>query len=125
MHVSCLDLVWVPLTYLVPVSCSYLHAHNIIRGITGYGAGNGPYIAIHDGFQPLTVWVNVLPDADRIILDTHPYFAFDGQPNNQPIDANDGIGEPGGVWPLQACNAWGPSFNNRFGFSARLGRTRY
>ncbi|KAJ7937468.1 hypothetical protein B0H13DRAFT_2302630 [Mycena leptocephala] len=26
---------------------SYLQAHDMIRGITGYGAGNGPFISIH------------------------------------------------------------------------------
>ncbi|KAI9465211.1 glycoside hydrolase family 5 protein [Lactarius psammicola] len=90
----------------------YLQAHDIIRNITGYGEGNGPYIAIHDGFVGVSQWADFLPGSDRIVLDTHPYFAFNGQSNTSPIDADDGLGEPGGVWPKQACNSWGPNINN-------------
>ncbi|KAI0262189.1 glycoside hydrolase superfamily [Gloeopeniophorella convolvens] len=89
----------------------YLQAHDMIRGITGLGEGHGPYIAIHDGFIGISKWADFLPGSDRIILDTHPYFAFDGQPNNEPLVTDDGIGEPGGIWPKQACNAWGPNIN--------------
>lgn len=103
----------------IPVTCSYLHAHDIIRSITGYGAGNGPYIAIHDGFTGLDLWADFLPGSDRIALDTHPYFAFSGQTNNAPITTDDGIGEPGGVWPKQACG-WGTGVNTRFGVPALL-----
>ncbi|KZT18580.1 glycoside hydrolase family 5 protein [Neolentinus lepideus HHB14362 ss-1] len=87
----------------------YLQAHDVIRNIGGYGAGNGPYIAIHDGFIADAAWADFLPGSDRIVLDTHPYFAFDGQPNNAPIATT----EPsvGGVWPRQACSAWGPGMN--------------
>jgi glucan 1,3-beta-glucosidase len=91
----------------------------MIRSITGYGEGNGPYIAIHDGFIGVAKWANLFPGSDRIALDTHTYFAFDGQPNTEPIAVDDGLGEPGGVWPKQAC-AWGPPVNNRFGISAHL-----
>jgi hypothetical protein len=107
------------LTYPLLVTSSYLQAHNMIRGITGYGEGNGPYIAISDGFLPLTEWANLISGSDRIALDTHPYFSFDGQPNTQPIAADDGLGEPGGVWPKQACG-WGPGINNRSGVLAYL-----
>ncbi|KAI0302303.1 glycoside hydrolase family 5 protein [Multifurca ochricompacta] len=89
----------------------YLQAHDMIRSITGYGEGNGPYIAIHDGFIGVSKWAEFLPGSDRIVLDTHPYFAFDGQPNNSPITADDGLGEPGGIWPKQACDSWGPGIN--------------
>ncbi|KAJ7823169.1 hypothetical protein B0H14DRAFT_3470262 [Mycena olivaceomarginata] len=37
----------------------YLQAHNMIRGIMGYGAGNGPFI--HDGFQGTAWWTGFLP----------------------------------------------------------------
>ena len=84
-----------------------------MRSITGYGEGNGPYIVIHDGFIGVSQWADFLPGSDRIILDTHPYFAFDGQPNTAPLDVDDAIGQPGGVWPLQACNAFGPGMNKR------------
>jgi glucan 1,3-beta-glucosidase len=91
----------------------------MIRSITGYGGGNGPYIAIADGFLTPDKWANIFPGADRVALDSHLYFAFDGQANNAPIASDDGLGEAGGVWAKQAC-AWGPSINNRSGISAHL-----
>ncbi|KAI0042651.1 glycoside hydrolase family 5 protein, partial [Auriscalpium vulgare] len=94
------------------ITSFYLRAHDMIRNITGYGEGNGPYIAIHDGFLGVSKWADFLPGSDRVVLDTHPYFAFDGQPNDAPLVADDGLGEPGGVWPKQACNSWGASINN-------------
>lgn len=102
------------------IAHSYLQAHDMIRGITGIGEGHGPYISIHDGFMGTGSWANFLPGSDRIVLDTHPYFAFDGQPNNAPIVADEGDGSPGGVWPKQACNAWGPGQNTRY-----VDETRY
>lgn len=93
------------------ITAFYLQAHDMMRNITGYGEGNGPYIAIHDGFIGVSKWADFLPGSDRIVLDTHPYFAFDGQPNTSPIDVDDGLGEPGGIWPKQACNSWGPGIN--------------
>jgi aryl-phospho-beta-D-glucosidase BglC (GH1 family) len=89
----------------------YLQAHGMIRNITGFGEGNGPYITIHDGFAGLAQWANFLPNSDRIAIDVHPYFAFDGQPNTAPLAVDDGTGESGGVWPLQACNTFGPDMN--------------
>ena len=83
---------------------SYLQAHDMIREITGFGDGHGPFISIHDGFQGTASWANFLPGSDRINLDTHPYFAFDGQPNDDPID----------TWGLRACNGWGPGINQRW-----------
>lgn len=88
----------------------YLEAHTMIRGITGYGEGNGPYIAIHDGFQSLASWAGFLQGSDRIILDTHPYFSF-GAIDTSPIAVTNAAGNPGGKWPLQACSSWGPSIN--------------
>lgn len=43
----------------------------MIRGITGLGAGNGPFISIHDGFVGLDSWAGFLPGSDRINIDTH------------------------------------------------------
>lgn len=77
----------------------------MIRDITGIGEGHGPFITIHDGFEP-TIWAGFLAGSDRIALDTHPYFAFDGQPNTQPIATGTG-NDAGGIWPAQACQAWG------------------
>lgn len=46
--------------------------------------------------------------------DTHPYFAFNGQANREPLNVTaDGDATiMGGQWPLQACNSWGPEMNN-------------
>ncbi|KAJ6565741.1 glycoside hydrolase superfamily, partial [Mycena sp. CBHHK59/15] len=90
----------------------YLEAHNMICGITGLGAGDGPFISIHDGFQGVSSWAGFLPGSDRVILDTHPYFAFDQQPNDAPIATGTDASDEGGVWPKQACSAWGPGINN-------------
>ncbi|PPQ84071.1 hypothetical protein CVT26_013152 [Gymnopilus dilepis] len=92
------------------ITSFYLEAHDMIRNITGRGEGNGPYIAIHDGFQPLSVWKDYLQGSDRVILDTHPYFSFGGI-SEAPIAVNGDDGQPGGQWPLNACNAWGPEVN--------------
>ncbi|KAG6849606.1 hypothetical protein H0H93_006963 [Arthromyces matolae] len=88
----------------------YLQAHTIIRGITGFGEGNGPYIAIHDGFQPLDTWAGFLSGSDRVILDTHPYVAFDGGSATSPIDTGTGS-DAGGTWPTTACNRWAANVN--------------
>src|ERR1700761_2155815 len=73
----------------------------MIRNITGFGAGNGPYMVIHDGFVGTQNWTSFLRGADRLALDTHPYFAFDGTANNEPLAQQ----------PAKACNAWAQSFN--------------
>ncbi|KAL5528823.1 hypothetical protein ACEPAF_7962 [Sanghuangporus sanghuang] len=80
----------------------YLQAHDMVRSITGYGEGSGAFISIHDGFQSLSEWVNFLPGADRVALDTHPYFAFGGEASStDPIEA----------WPQKACLSWGLTMN--------------
>jgi hypothetical protein len=66
-------------------SYSYYQAYELIREITGIGEGNGPMISYHEGFSGLEQWANFLPGADRIALDVHPYFAFDGGAT-QPVD---------------------------------------
>jgi hypothetical protein len=42
-------------------------------------------LTIHDGFRGTTSRAGFLLGSDRVILDTHPYFAFDGAPNDSPI----------------------------------------
>ncbi|KAJ1026272.1 hypothetical protein NDA16_002359 [Ustilago loliicola] len=64
----------------------YSQLYTTIREITGTGAGNGPYITIHDGFLPLSNWQGFLSGGDRIAWDTHPYICF-GQQNNDPWDS--------------------------------------
>ncbi|KAJ7777689.1 glycoside hydrolase family 5 protein [Mycena maculata] len=91
----------------------YLQAHDTIRAITGVGAGRGAFIGVHDGFEALSSWAGFLPGADRVVLDTHPYFAFNGQPDDAPIATGTGADPAGagGPWPRQACSAWGSSIN--------------
>lgn len=84
----------------------------MLREITGTGAGNGPYVSIHDGFRGTTQWAGYLPGADRLILDQHPYFAFSGGPALEPIDTGVGAGA-GGEWPGRACG-WASRSNQRW-----------
>ncbi|KAG2019610.1 exo-beta-1,3-glucanase [Coprinopsis cinerea AmutBmut pab1-1] len=93
------------------LSSFYLEAYNMIRKITGTGDGNGPYIAISDGLQPLSLWDGLLPGGDRVIMDGHPYFAFGGI-NTAPITEPSEDGKAGGTWPKAACDNWGPAFNH-------------
>ncbi|KAI0764318.1 glycoside hydrolase [Trametes elegans] len=100
------------------VESFYWHAYQTLRGITGTGAGNGPIIGFHDGFSGPGGWADFLPGADRVALDTHPYFAFNGKANRDPVNvtADGGNGqELGGQWPLLACNSWGTMMNNSRG----------
>lgn len=85
----------------------------MIRGITGFGEGNGPFIAIHDGFDGQANWTGFLSGSDRIALDYHPYFAFNGRANDEPIDNGTGI-DAGGIWPAQACHAWADNVEKRY-----------
>jgi hypothetical protein len=100
---------------------SYVEAYNTIRGITGVGEGNGPYISIHDGFRGLPTWAGFMAGADRLSLDMHPYFAFSAQTTIDPIDTGTGAAA-GGIWPARACNSWAASMNTRFGRSLLLRR---
>ena len=113
----------------------------MVRDITGTGEGNGPIITIQDGLTDVTNWAGFLSGADRlalgafglgfnlmgifadIIADTHPYFAFDGNANREPLNttADGDATQLGGQWPLQACNAWGASMNtSRTAFGVTL-----
>jgi hypothetical protein len=78
-------------------------------------------LGVHDGFQGTASWAGFLPGSDHIILNTHPYFAFDGAKNDPPVatgmeivgsqpEAGDGV-VAGGIWPMQVCSARGPAFN--------------
>jgi aryl-phospho-beta-D-glucosidase BglC (GH1 family) len=79
----------------------YLETHDMIRNITGIGSGHGPYISIDDGFTGLSPWADYMPGSDRMILDTHPYFAFGGGTNTEPIS----------MWPGMACSSWATDMN--------------
>ncbi|KAF9527519.1 glycoside hydrolase superfamily [Crepidotus variabilis] len=52
------------------VQSFYYAAYETIRKSTG--TGQGPYIAIHEGFQGPAIWEGFLAGADRVVLDQHP-----------------------------------------------------
>ncbi|KAF5311717.1 hypothetical protein D9611_009477 [Ephemerocybe angulata] len=62
----------------------YTAAYEAIRKASGTGAGNGPYIAIHEGFQGPAIWEGFLAGSDRVVLDQHPYLAFQGDSSATP-----------------------------------------
>ncbi|KAG2012277.1 exo-beta-1,3-glucanase [Coprinopsis cinerea AmutBmut pab1-1] len=94
------------------LSSFYLEAYTMIRNITGYGEGNGPYIAIGDGLRSPLDWEGLLPNADRVIMDAHPYVAFDRSHDTSPLTDLAEDGEFGGIWPRTACQRWGPLINS-------------
>ncbi|KDQ20949.1 glycoside hydrolase family 5 protein [Botryobasidium botryosum FD-172 SS1] len=88
----------------------YYQVHQMLRGITGYGEGNGPWMSIHDGFEDPSIWANFMPGADRLAMDMHPYFCF-GSNLAPPLSAH--VNDP--------CTAWGAQVNgsmSTFGFTA-------
>jgi len=92
------------------ITSFYLETYTMMRNITGLGTDHGPFIAIHDGFEPASTWYTLLRGADRLMLDDHPYLAFGGE-NLAPIAATGPQGQPGGTWPAEACNAWALATN--------------
>lgn len=64
----------------------YYQAYNMIRGVTGVGAGAGPIMVAHDGMVGPAAWKDFMPGADRLALDQHPYLAFT-EPNTDAWDA--------------------------------------
>ena len=88
---------------------SYYEAYQIIRTAGGTGAGNGPFISLHDGFFARSSWVGMYPNADRLSLDTHPYLCFNGQSSN-----------PMSSYATVPCTTWGNLVNTSF---ANFGHT--
>ena len=87
----------------------------MIREITGFGEGRGPFIAISDGlggFADIMTWVGLLPNADRVAIDTHAYFAFGNSPNSDPLNVTANDGKMGGIWPGKACKSWKEGMND-------------
>lgn len=85
------------------ISCSYVEVYEMVRGITGTGHGMGPAISISDGLNGVSSWEGFMNGADRMVLDTHPYFAFNGQPNTDPVD----------TWAGKACDSSTAMLNTR------------
>ncbi|KAI6036772.1 exo-beta-1,3-glucanase [Pisolithus microcarpus] len=83
-----------------PLSRFYLLAYQYVRGASGIGAGNGPYVSFHDGFLGLNQWAGFLPNADRTALDDHPYLCFTTQ-SSAPMSS----------YAQTPCDTWSASFN--------------
>lgn len=71
------------------------------------------YIAIGDGLRPSLDWEGLLPNADRVIMDIHPYVAFDPGFNTASLTEAADDGRLGGIWPSMACSRWGGLMNRR------------
>jgi hypothetical protein len=94
---------------------SYIETHRMMREITGFGAGNGPYIMMHDSFQGLAGLAGFTDGADRIGGDVHPYFAFNGDASPATIDSGTGP-DAGNGWALRACTRFATMMNDRYVF---------
>lgn len=70
-----------------PIASFYLEAYNAIREITGTGEGNGPVLAMHDGFLGVQNWYGFLPGADRLALDQHTYMVSRLRSTRSPSEA--------------------------------------
>ncbi|GAA5988457.1 hypothetical protein JCM10908_003576 [Rhodotorula pacifica] len=116
------------------VKSFYAEAYERIRNMTGYGAGNGPVIAIHDGFKGTrryahfletqhTFQINVKANAangrdkhkvvtktrytaglDRVALDSHRYLAFLAPEGVKGVEDQ----------MMQPCLKWAADFNRTF-----------
>ncbi|KDR81484.1 hypothetical protein GALMADRAFT_239455 [Galerina marginata CBS 339.88] len=82
----------------------YMEAYTIIRTAGGTGQGSGPFVSLHDGFFSRSSWVDFIPNADRITLDTHPYLCFNGQ-SAAPIS----------TYATTPCSTWGGLVNTSSG----------
>ncbi|KAF8969936.1 exo-beta-1,3-glucanase [Flammula alnicola] len=82
----------------------YYEAYQIVRNAGGTGAGNGPYVSIHDAFFPRTFWATTFPNADRMTLDSHPYMCFNGQ-----------SASPMSSYATTPCTSWGGAVNTSSG----------
>lgn len=77
-----------------------MQAYNEVRGVSGIGQGNGPFISFHEGFLGQPNWAGFLPNADRVALDIHPYLCF-GTQSAATMD----------TYANTPCAAWGKSMN--------------
>ncbi|THH31141.1 hypothetical protein EUX98_g3029 [Antrodiella citrinella] len=78
----------------------YLQAYNIVRNAGGVGAGSGPFISFHEGFEGLANWVGMFVGSDRTSLDIHPYLCF-GTQSSAPYSS----------YASTPCQAWAVAQN--------------
>ncbi|EJT46649.1 hypothetical protein A1Q1_04826 [Trichosporon asahii var. asahii CBS 2479] len=121
-------------TDLAILGSFYHEAYQVIRGALGYGAGNGPFIVLHEGFVGAERWIGFMPGADRLVMDAHPYKAFSpgsyNLPWSQQLADVCGWGRPnarsnaefgltiGGEWSLAIndCGKWLNGIGQNAGF---------
>ncbi|KAK1226753.1 hypothetical protein PQX77_010263, partial [Marasmius sp. AFHP31] len=90
----------------------YAETYRIIREASDTGPGQGPWIAISDGFLGKYKWRDYLRHADRLALDGHPYVAFAGMQSNESWAAK--------TW--FPCRVWGREFNqSMYDFGLTIG----
>jgi glucan 1,3-beta-glucosidase len=78
------------------ISEFYAEAYRVVRAAsTSAGAGNGPYVSIHEAYWGVAEWAGFLSGADRLALDFHPYLCF------QPLSA-----QAITSFPPQVCSEW-------------------
>lgn len=83
----------------------YAEAYRIVRAAgAGNGAGNGPYISIHEAYWGVPDWAGFLGGADRLALDYHPYLCFSPL-SPQPIES----------FPPQVCTMWSGTMSTSMG----------
>ncbi|MBW0491672.1 hypothetical protein O181_031387 [Austropuccinia psidii MF-1] len=83
-----------------PIRTWYYQVYEMLRSIGGTGEGNGPFMVIHDGFGSTQAWNGFLEGADRIGMDSHLYFCFQGQ-NTDTVAANS----------VKPCQQWAGTLN--------------
>lgn len=96
----------------------YLETHDMIRGITGYGEGHGPWISVHEAFLGPQAWYGFLQGGgtgpDRMSLDLHQYTCFQDQ-NQGDLDT---LSKLPCQWFAgsynQTVNNWGAVSNGEF-----------
>ncbi|KAJ1306352.1 hypothetical protein OPQ81_007358 [Rhizoctonia solani] len=78
----------------------YLEMHDMMRSLTG--PGKGPWISLHDGFDPSSVTdPGFMPGADRLAVSSHLYFSFANPLNPAPLAQQTRL----------PCTQWANRFN--------------
>ncbi|KAB5588979.1 glucan 1,3-beta-glucosidase D [Ceratobasidium theobromae] len=79
----------------------YVEMHDMMRNLTG--AGKGPWISLHDGFDFSSVTADgFMPGADRLAVASHLYFSFATPLNSAPLAQQTRL----------PCTQWASRFNS-------------